>query len=100
MGPPGWTLPRREAFVTFHRERMDGHGERSLVVVIEGRAAGAGRLTPRGDGVHEIALWLGRSARGRGVDQAALEALAQAARAAGALTVISPAGGPRDPGPG
>ncbi|MBJ7457117.1 MAG: hypothetical protein JHC74_13765, partial [Thermoleophilia bacterium] len=45
-GPPGWTLPRREAFLAYHRARMGGDGERILAVEVEGRPVGAGRLTP------------------------------------------------------
>lgn len=92
-GPPGWTLPRREAFLGYHRARSDaGAGERILAVVVEGRPVGAGRLTPLEDsGAWAVAVWLGRSARGRGIEDAALAGLARAARDAGATTVVSPA---------
>jgi RimJ/RimL family protein N-acetyltransferase len=93
-GPPGWTLPRREAFLAFHRARaVDREGERVLVVMVEGRPVGAGRLTPLEDeGAWAIAVWLGRSARGRGIEDAALAGLARAAREAGATTVVGPPG--------
>ena len=91
-GPPGWTLPRREAFLAYHRARTGAAGgERILAVVAEGRAVGAGRLTPLGEpGAWAIRVWLGRSARGRGIEEPALAALAEAARDAGATTVVGP----------
>jgi len=98
-GPPGWIAARREAFLAFYRARLaGGSGERILAIVVEGRPLGAGRISPRGEpGVREVGLWLGRSARGRGIEEAALAALAEVARAQGAQAVVRaerPVGGP------
>lgn len=93
-GPPGWTRPRREAFLAFHRARAEaGDGERILAVMVEGRAVGAGRLTPlEQPGAWAVGVWLGRSARGRGIEDAVLGGLAQVARDGGATTVVGPPG--------
>lgn len=97
-GPPGWTLPRREAFLAYHRARAGAGGDRILAVVVEGRPLGAGRLAPLEEaGAWAITVWLGRSARGRGIEGAAVEGLARAARDAGAATVVSPPAPPPDP---
>lgn len=89
-GPPGWTLPRREAFLAFHRARADaGDGERILAVAAEGRVVGAGRLAPLEEpGAWAVGVWLGRSARGRDIEAAALAELARIARDGGATTVV------------
>lgn len=93
-GPPGWTLPRREAFLAFHRARAGAvGGERILAVVAEGRVVGAGRITPLDQpGSSAIGVWLGRSARGRGIEEAALAAVGHQAREAGANTVVGAPG--------
>lgn len=100
-GPHGWIASRREAFVAHHRTRRDGLGgparEEVVAVLAEGRAVGAGRIAAREEaGVLEVGVWLGRSARGRGIEEAALDALAERARTAGARVVVrdvNPPGG-------
>jgi RimJ/RimL family protein N-acetyltransferase len=93
-GPPGWTLSRREAFLEFHRARLGGLSgparEQAFAILVEGRPVGVGRIgVPSQATVHEIGLWLGRSARGRGIEAAALRALAETARDHGAESVIA-----------
>lgn len=98
-GPPGWSAPRRAAFLAHHRARLAGPGgparEQVVAVLVEGRVVGAGRIRAREDpGVHEVGLWLGRSARGRGIEEAVLAALAARSRTAGAQAVVWAAGRP------
>ncbi len=93
-GPPGWTTPRREAFLTFHRARRDGlaghHRELGLAIVADGRLVGVARLaTLDAPGSYEAGIWLGRSARGRGIGTAALRALVGEAGALGAAVVVA-----------
>lgn len=73
-GPPGWTTPRRAAFVAFHRERSVAAQvpvERTWAVVVDGEVAGAARLEPV-EGGEEAGIWLARPWRGRGVGGAVL----------------------------
>ena len=93
-GPPGWTAPRREAFLAFHRERRDGlagdRRELGLAIVAERRLVGVARLAAlEVPETYEAGIWLGRSARGRGVGSAALRALVAEAGAIGAAAVVA-----------
>lgn len=88
-GPAGWVATRREAFVGHYRALLTDEVERVYAILVAGRAVGAGRLRPRpGSGEFEVAAWLGRSARGRGIEDAALAALAERARSLGAEAVV------------
>lgn len=93
-GPPGWTLARREAFLAFHRARMAGLAgparEQGFAVMAEGRPVGVGRIAALDEpGVFEIGVWLGRSARGRGLAPVVVERLASAVRAAGGVRALT-----------
>ena len=93
-GPPGWTCARRQAFLAFHRARMDGPAgparEQDFAVIVEGRPAGVGRIAALDEpGAYEVGLWLGRSARGRGIAAAAVSELARRAAALGATRVVA-----------
>jgi ribosomal-protein-alanine N-acetyltransferase len=91
---PDWTEARRRWFLGYHRDRrdqLDGPAaEATWAVVIDGRPVGAVRLKRvPGDSIVETGIWLARSARGRGIGAAALEAVAATARAAGAREVVA-----------
>ncbi len=93
-GPPGWTLPRREAFLAFHRARMAGLAgpvrEQGFAVMAEGRPVGVGRVAALDEpGTYEIGVWIGRSARGRGIAAAAVRALAERVRDAGGTRAVA-----------
>lgn len=92
-GPPGWTLARREAFLAFHRARMPGlagpEREQGFAVMAEGRPVGVGRIAALGEpGAFEIGIWIGRSARGRGIAAAAVRALGDRVRDAGGTRAL------------
>ncbi|WP_222131172.1 GNAT family N-acetyltransferase [Pseudonocardia sp. C8] len=76
--PPGatWDGDRRAGFLAFHRERglAPDPVERTWVIRVDGRAAGALRLEPGPAGA-ELGIWLGRTHRGRGVAVRAVRAL-------------------------
>ena len=90
-GPPGWTVARQEAFRHYHRARaagLDGdHRELGYVVFADGAVVGAARLARRDDGRFEVGVWLGRSARGRGVGTALMGLLLERARDLGGTVV-------------
>ena len=93
-GAPGWTLARREAFLAFHRARRDGltgpEREQGFAVIAEGRPVGVGRIRALdAPGTYEIGIWIGRSARGRGIAGAAVRALGREVRDAGGTRAIS-----------
>jgi RimJ/RimL family protein N-acetyltransferase len=94
-GPPGWTPANRAAFVRFHRERntgMDGPAATVMhAILLDDAVVGMIRMTRRDDepDAVETGMWIGRSARGRGLAVAALRALVAAARAAGARAVVA-----------
>ena len=93
-GPPGWTAARREAFLAFHRARVQGldgpRRELGLAIVVDGRLMGVGRLAAlERPHRYEVGLWLGRNARGRGIGSAALRALRAQATALGARSVVA-----------
>jgi RimJ/RimL family protein N-acetyltransferase len=92
-GSPGWTEANREAFVTFHRQRhtgLDGPTRTVMhAVLVDGTVAGMIRMTVVEPGTVETGMWLARWARGRGLGTAALAALLERARAAGADRVVA-----------
>jgi RimJ/RimL family protein N-acetyltransferase len=90
----GWTEARRTAFRSFVRRRyggLDGPARTVLfAVVADGAVVGMIRMS-RVDApaIVQTGMWLGRSARGRGIGTAALLALLAEAAAAGADTVVA-----------
>jgi RimJ/RimL family protein N-acetyltransferase len=92
-GPPGWTPASRAAFVAFHRERHTGLAgpTRTVMhaVLVDGDVVGMIRMTVTEPGIVETGMWLARSVRGRGLGTAALAALIERARAAGAARVVA-----------
>ena len=85
-GSSRWTDARRAAFTDYYRP---GDG-RVYAVLIDGRIAGAARLSPaEAPGVVEAGLWLSRSERGKGHGTAALSLLVDEARAHGASALIA-----------
>ncbi|GAA2428144.1 GNAT family N-acetyltransferase [Streptomyces macrosporus] len=100
-GPAGWTEPRREAFLRFHRSRSLGPepAEDVYAVVVaetgetgrvEETVAGAARLVPGPEpDTVEAGLWLGRSYRGRGVGTAVFARLVETARESGAARLFA-----------
>ncbi|MFC3999684.1 GNAT family N-acetyltransferase [Nocardiopsis sediminis] len=94
-GPPGWTQRRRDAFRAFHRARYPGLAappyEITYAVTEDGHIRGSVRLRrpeERPEAL-ETGIWLGRSARGRGIGTAAISAVVDAAAQAGAATVLA-----------
>ncbi|MBY8873099.1 GNAT family N-acetyltransferase [Micromonospora sp. PLK6-60] len=92
--PAGWSQARREAFRAFHRASfagLDGPTHtRMYAVIAGGEVVGMIRMTRHDEpGVVETGMWLGRSARGRGLGAAALRELLNAAAAAGMRTVVA-----------
>jgi RimJ/RimL family protein N-acetyltransferase len=85
-----WDDRLRAGFLAFHRGRALAAEpvERTWVVRVGGRAAGAVRVEP-GAGGHEVGIWLARDDRGRGTGTAALRLLRaeQSAVASGAPLV-------------
>ena len=92
-GPAGWTADKREAFVAFHHERQTGlDGPTHTVmhaVLVDGAVVGMIRMTVVEPRIVETGMWLARWARGRGLGTAALAALLEQARAAGADRVVA-----------
>ncbi|KDN21207.1 GNAT family N-acetyltransferase [Amycolatopsis rifamycinica] len=89
--PPGWTPARRAAFLAFHRARSLAPAtavERTWVIDVDGVAAGAARLEPRGDAV-EAGIWLSRDARGRGIGRQVTALLLAEARESGAARFVA-----------
>ncbi|MEV0152699.1 GNAT family N-acetyltransferase [Micromonospora sp. NPDC050686] len=92
--PAGWSQARREAFREFHRASFGGlegpTRTRMYAVIASGEVVGMIRMTRCDEpGVVETGMWLGRSARGRGLGAAALRELLNAAAAAGMRTVVA-----------
>jgi RimJ/RimL family protein N-acetyltransferase len=92
-GPPGWTAERREAFRAFHRTFYEGlvGPNRTIMfgVVVADQLVGMIRLRRRDVESVETGMWLGRSARGRGIGTAALRAVVAEATAVGARTMVA-----------
>ncbi|MGQ0842420.1 GNAT family N-acetyltransferase [Actinokineospora sp.] len=89
-GPPGWTRTTRTAFRDFY-DRDFGKSQGTLRYGIEcaGTLTGMIRLTLLSSGTAETGMWLGRSARGRGIGTAAVRALLTEAAATGVHTIIA-----------
>ncbi|GAB3071141.1 hypothetical protein GCM10027186_26980 [Micromonospora schwarzwaldensis] len=92
--PAGWSLARRDAFREFHRASfggLDGPTRTLMYAIVSGgEVVGMVRMTRRDEpGTVETGMWLGRSARGRGLGAAALRELLHAAAAAGMRTVVA-----------
>ncbi|WFE37115.1 GNAT family N-acetyltransferase [Micromonospora sp. WMMD998] len=92
--PAGWSLARRDAFRDFHRASfggLDGPTRTLMFAIVSGgEVVGMVRMTRRDEpGTVETGMWLGRSARGRGLGAAALRELLHAAAAAGMHTVVA-----------
>ncbi|WP_432901033.1 N-acetyltransferase family protein [Micromonospora matsumotoense] len=92
--PAGWSHARREAFREFHRASFGGLDgpTRTLmfVVLVGGEVVGMVRMARcAAPGVAETGMWLGRSARGRGLGAAALRELLNTAAAAGMHSVVA-----------
>ncbi|WJK43779.1 GNAT family N-acetyltransferase [Solwaraspora sp. WMMA2056] len=95
-GPAGWTAARRDAFREFHRAHFGGGhfgpaGTIMYAVTLGGDVVGGVRLTrlDAPSGVVETGIWLGRSARGRGIGAAALRAVLDEAVRLGAQLVVA-----------
>jgi len=92
-GPPGWTDAARDAFRAFYEERwpgLDGPLRTVAYVVVDGETIiGMIRLTRKDDERMETGIWLARPARGKGHGGAALRAVADEARRAGARTLVA-----------
>lgn len=92
--PAGWSQARREAFRAFHRSHYGGLDgpTRTVMYAIHtaGEVVGMIRMSWV-DEPHtvETGMWLGRSARGRGIGAAALHALLGEASAVGAKVVVA-----------
>jgi RimJ/RimL family protein N-acetyltransferase len=92
--PAGWSLARRDAFREFHRASFGGlegpTGTRMYAIIAGGEVVGMVRMTRCAEpGTVETGMWLGRSARGRGLGAATLRELLHAAAAAGMHTVVA-----------
>ncbi|QLQ38199.1 GNAT family N-acetyltransferase [Micromonospora robiginosa] len=92
--PAGWSLARREAFREFHRASfggLDGPTATAMYAIVSGgEVVGMVRMARRDEpGTVETGMWLGRSARGRGLGAAALRELLHVAAAAGMNTVVA-----------
>ncbi|RZT83824.1 RimJ/RimL family protein N-acetyltransferase [Pseudonocardia sediminis] len=92
-GEEDWTAAQRAEFRAFHRRRSldtETPVERTFVVLVDGRAAGAARLEPVDGGV-EMGIWLVRQWRGRGIGAQVVHLLG--ARAGGRALVAETTGG-------
>ncbi|MCR3722518.1 MULTISPECIES: GNAT family N-acetyltransferase [Prauserella salsuginis group] len=90
-GEPGWNETRRQAFREFHLTRSieaTEPVERTYLVVVDERVAGAARIEPVGADV-EIGMWLGRPYRGLSLGGTVLAELLTVARATGARRVVA-----------
>ncbi|TDC33936.1 GNAT family N-acetyltransferase [Micromonospora sp. KC213] len=92
--PAGWSAARRDAFRDYYRASFTGLDgptrTRMYAVVVGGEVVGMIRMRRCDEpGVVETGMWLGRSARGRGIGVAALRELMDAAAAAGMHAVVA-----------
>src|SRR5262245_10864420 len=92
--PGGWSPVRRDAFREFHRASFGGLDgpTRTLmfVIVCDGAVVGMTRMARRDEpDTMETGMWLRRSARGRGIGQAALRLLLDEAGRVGARRVVA-----------
>ncbi|MEU4495677.1 GNAT family N-acetyltransferase [Streptomyces sp. NPDC023998] len=93
-GPPGWTTTRQDAFRAWHRARRPGLAgplhECTFAILADGKIVGSARLACRdSQEVLETGMWLARSARGRGIGTAALDAILNEAARADARFVVA-----------
>lgn len=89
-GEAGWTEAAVEGFRAFHRQHLDGAlGTEMFVVRSRGEVVGMIRLAHCGQGAAETGMWLGRSARGRGLARVALRELLAVAAEQGVRTVYA-----------
>ncbi|MFY1634512.1 GNAT family N-acetyltransferase [Solwaraspora sp. WMMB335] len=96
-GPVGWTAARRDAFRDFYRSHFDGArcgptGTILYAITVDGDDVVGGIRLTRLDapaGALETGIWLGRSARGRGIGSAALRAVFEEAARLGARLVVA-----------
>lgn len=91
---PEWTEEQQQWFLAYHRDRqgqLDGPaGEATWAVLQDGHPVGSIRLKRTGSpDTVETGIWLGRSARGRGIGTTAILTVAQRARAAGAQELVA-----------
>ena len=93
-GAVGWSPVTVAAFREFHRARYGGFGgpHRTVMYAVTAGDAVVGMIRMSrsgGPATVETGVWLGRSARGRGIGTAALRALAAEAAEAGAETIVA-----------
>ncbi|WP_229741816.1 GNAT family N-acetyltransferase [Kocuria dechangensis] len=89
---PAWTSARVAWLRDFHRARRPGPagpaGEATWAVVLDEQVVGSVRLKHTDEhGLLEMGIWLTRSARGRGVGRAAMDATLRQAATLGATQV-------------
>lgn len=92
-GPPGWIPARQDFFRAFHTERLGGLDAAPLHTQMYAILADAGivgmirlsRVDP--PGAMETGMWLGRSARGRGIAPRAVRLVMAAAAEAGGSSI-------------
>jgi RimJ/RimL family protein N-acetyltransferase len=92
--PAGWSQLRRDAFVDFYRSNLSGLAGPTRTVmyaiVCNGNVVGMIRMARLNEpDTMETGMWLGRSARGRGIGGAALRLLLAEAACAGTTRVIA-----------
>lgn len=89
----GWTTERLDWLRAYHRDRRAGLDgplrEGTWAVLVDSVVLGSVRLQEIEDGVLELGIWLGRSARGRGLGADAVRAAVELARTTTAHTVVA-----------
>ncbi|SEQ93426.1 GNAT family N-acetyltransferase [Actinokineospora terrae] len=89
-GADTWTPATENAFREFHRSHFHGaNGTVMYAVESEGSLTGMIRMARVSQDEAETGMWLGRSARGKGIGTAALRALVAEAAAAGVRTIVA-----------
>jgi RimJ/RimL family protein N-acetyltransferase len=94
QAPAGWSHGRQEAFRRFHRSNyggLDGPAHTLMYAIVrDGDVVGMIRIARRDEpDTVETGMWLGRSARGRGIGVAALRLLLAEAAHAGACRAVA-----------
>ncbi|WP_211239265.1 GNAT family N-acetyltransferase [Actinokineospora inagensis] len=85
-----WTPAAENAFREFHRSHFEGaNGTVMYAVEAEGSLTGMIRMARVSQDEAETGMWLGRSARGKGIGTAALRALVAEAAAVGVRTIVA-----------
>ena len=92
--PAGWSQPRRDAFVDFYQSNFAGLAGPTRTVmyaiVCNGNVVGMIRIARLDEpDTMETGMWLGRSARGRGIGGTALRLLLAEAARAGTTQVMA-----------